>query len=89
MKFSDGNTGHAQVIGIILCIFPNCPNIYPVGPVYYCPGHPSNTISLDALKFHVGFQKIISETLEYCDFVDPQGRSWSSKYVTQNHLEFL
>ena len=62
MKFSDGNTGHAQVIGIILCIFPNCPNIYYVGSVYYCPGHPSNTVLLDAPKFHVSFQNIISET---------------------------
>ena len=37
-KLANGNTGHAQVIGIILCHFPNCLIIYPVGPVYYCPG---------------------------------------------------
>ena len=72
MKFYDGNTGHAQVIGIILFISLNCTNIYPVGPVYYYPDHPSNTISLYALKFHVGFQKVISEPLEYSDFVNPQ-----------------
>ena len=89
MKFSGGNMGHAQLIGIILCRFTNCPNIYHVGPVYYYPGHPSNTISLDALKFHVGFQKVISEPLEYCDFVNPQGRSWRSKYVTQHNLDYL
>ena len=43
VKLSNGNTGHSQGIGIILCHFPNCSIIYPVGPVYYCPGHPSNT----------------------------------------------
>ena len=35
VKLANGNTGHAQVIGIILCYFPNCLIIYPVGPVYY------------------------------------------------------
>ena len=44
VKLAHGNTGHAQGIGIILCRFPNCSIIYPVGPVYYCPGHPSNTM---------------------------------------------
>ena len=57
INFYDGNTGHAQVIGIILCKFPNCSNIYTLGPVYYCTDHPSNTISLDALKFHFGFKR--------------------------------
>ena len=49
------NTGHAQVIGVILCCFPNCLLIYPIVPVYYCTGHPSNTISSGALKFYIGF----------------------------------
>ena len=55
VKLANGNMGHAQKIGIILCCFPNCSIIYPVGPVYYCPGHPSNTISSGALKFYIGF----------------------------------
>ena len=55
VKLANGNTGHAQVIGIILCHFPNCLIIYPVGPVYYYPGNPSNTISSGALKFYIGF----------------------------------
>ena len=33
MKLANGNTGHAQGIGIILCWFPNCFIICPVGPV--------------------------------------------------------
>ena len=40
VKLANGNTGHAQGIGIILRRFPNCLTIYPVGTVYYCPGHP-------------------------------------------------
>ena len=44
VKLANGNTGHSQGIGIILCRFPNCSIIYPVGPVYYFPVHPSNTI---------------------------------------------
>ena len=44
VEFADGNMGHYQEIGIILCHFPNCTIIYPVVPVCYCPGHPSNTI---------------------------------------------
>ena len=43
-KLANGNTGHAQEIGIILCHFPKCPIIYPVVQIYYFPGHPSNTI---------------------------------------------
>ena len=80
MKLDNGNTECAQVIGIILCHFTNCSIIYPVGPVYYCPGHPSNTISSGALKFYVIFQKVTYEPLENCDFVDSQGRSWISPY---------
>ena len=63
VKLANGNTGHAQGIGIILCRFPNCSIIYPVGPVYYFPGHPYNTISSGALKFYIGFKKVTSETL--------------------------
>ena len=80
VKLANGNTGHAQGIGVILCRFPNCSIIYPVGPVYYCPGHPSNTISSGTLKFHIGFKNVTSEPLEHCHFVDPQGRSWRSPY---------
>ena len=63
MKFPNGNTGHSQVIGIILCIFPNCSIIYTVGPVYYFPSHPSNTISSVALKFNIGYKNVTSEPL--------------------------
>ena len=83
MKLANGNTGHAQGIGIIFCRFPNCSIIYPVVPVYYCPGHPSSTISPGVLKFYVGFKKVTSEPLEHCDFFDPQGRSWRSPYQTK------
>ena len=81
--------GHDQLIGIFLFSFPKCPIIYQVGPVYYCPGHPSNTISSGSLKFYVGFQKVISEILEYCDFVDAQGCSWRSPNQTRNNLDYL
>ena len=76
MKLSNVNMGHAQGIGIILCHFPNCYIIFPVGKVYYFLCHPSNTISSSALEFYVGFQKFTSGTIEHCDFVNPQGRSW-------------
>ena len=65
VKLANGNMGCAQVIGIVLYFFPNCYTIYPVVPVYYFTGHPSNTISLCALKFYVGFQKVTSEPLEH------------------------
>ena len=63
VKLDNVNTGHAQVIGIILCRFPNCFIIYPVGPVYYCPGHHSKTISSRSLNFYIGFKKVTSEPL--------------------------
>ena len=50
VKMANRNTGHTQGVGIILCRFPNFSLIYPVGPVHYFPGHPSNTISSGALK---------------------------------------
>ena len=83
VKLANGKTGHDQGIGIILCLFPNCSIIYPVVQVYYCTGHPYSTISSYALKFYVGFQKVTSEPLEHCDFVDPQGCSWRSPYHNQ------
>ena len=89
VKLANGNTGHAQGIGIILCCFPNCSIIYPVGPVYYCTGHPSNTISSGTLKFYIGFKKVTYEPLEHCDFVEPQGPSWRSPYQTRNNLDYL
>ena len=60
-----------------------------MGPVYYCPGHPSNTISLGAPKFYVCSQKDTSEPLEHCDFVYPQGTYWRSPYHTQNNVDYL
>ena len=38
MKLDNGNIGHSQGIGIILCRFYNYYIIYPVGSVYYYPG---------------------------------------------------
>ena len=72
-----------------LMLFPNFTIIYLVVPVYYCPGHPSNTTSSGDLKLYVGFQKVASEPIEHRDFVDPQGRSWRSLYQTQNNLDYL
>ena len=89
VKLDNVNTVHSQGIVIILCHFPNWPIIYPVIPVYYCICHPSNKISLCALKFYVGFQKVTSEPVEHCDFVDPQGSSWISPYRNQNNLDYL
>ena len=89
VKLANGNTGHAQGIEIILCRFPKCLIIYSVGPVYYCPGHPFNTISSGDLKFYIGFKKVTSETLEHCDFVEPKGCYWRSLYQTRNNPEYL
>ena len=86
VELDNGNTVHAQGIGIILYRFPNCSIIYPVVPVYYCLGHNSNTISSGTIKFNAVFQKVTSETLENCDFVEPQGRSWISPHPTQKIL---
>ena len=82
VKLANEKTGHVQVIGISLFRFPSFPIKYPVGQVYYFQGYHSNTISLGALKYYVGFQKATSEPLEHCDFVDPTGRSWISTYQT-------
>ena len=75
VKLANENTRHDQKIRIILCCFPNYSIIYTLGPVYYFPGHPYNTISSGALKFYTGFQRVKSEHLKHCNFVDPQGRS--------------
>ena len=80
VKLSNGNTRHAQGIGVILCRFPNCTIIYPVGPVYYFPSCLSNIISSGALKLYSGFIKVASEPLEHYEFVDPQGHSCRSPY---------
>ena len=89
VRLANENTGHAQVIGIILFRFPKFSIIYPVGPVYYCPGHPSKTISSGSLKFYAGFQKVKSEPLENCDFVKTQGSSWISTWHIQNNIKYL
>ena len=90
VKLSNRKTVHFQIIGINLCHFPNCPIIYTVGPVYYFPGHPSNIVSLGALKYYVGYHKVFSsKPVEHYDFVDPKIRSWRSPYHTQKNLEYL
>ena len=72
VKLANENTGWAQVIGIVLFCFPNYSIINPLGPVYYCPGHPSNTMPSYAVKCYVGFQKVKYDPIEHCDFVNPQ-----------------
>ena len=78
VKLANGKTRHDQGIGTILCCFDHCFFINQTVPVYYCPCYLSNKISSGALKSYAVFQKIKSESLEYCDFVDPQGCSWIS-----------
>ena len=63
VKFSKEYMVHAQVIGVVLCIFPTFPIMYYLGRVYYYPGHPSNNISLVDLKCYFGSQNIKSEPL--------------------------
>ena len=89
LKLSKGNTGHAQLVGVISCRSTNCLVIYPMGPVYYCPGHPSNMTLSGYLKFYGGFQKVTSEPFENCDFFDRQGHSWISRYQTQTNLDYI
>ena len=67
VKLANGNTGNAQVIGIILCIFPNCYIMYTVVPVYYfqvtlpTPSHqmPSNYM-LDFKILRLNLLKILT-----------------------------
>ena len=70
VKLANVNTGHAQVVGIILCCFPNCPIIYTVGPVYYFPGHPSNTISSVALNFYLDLKILHLNLLKIVTFLN-------------------
>ena len=63
VELANGNTGHAQGIEIILCQFPNCKILYPVGTVYYCPCQPSNTISSGELKFCIGLKNLYLKLL--------------------------
>ena len=69
VKLANGNTVHAQGIGIILCYFTNCLIIYPVVPVYYFPGHLSNTLSSGALKFYIGFKRLHLKLLNIVTFL--------------------
>ena len=89
VKFSNLNTIHSLVIGVILCSFPTCPIIYPMRLFYYCTGRPSNTISSGDLKCYVGFQRVTYEPFEHCDFFEPQGCSWISPYQTMNNLGYI
>ena len=76
VKLANRKVRHSWGIGVILCPFTNSPIMYLMGLFYYCPGHPSNTISLGALKYYVGFQKVTTDTLEYCDYFDPHDCIW-------------
>ena len=67
VKLDNGNMGHAQVIGIILCHFTNFTIINTVVPVFYT----SNAISLGAFTCYFFFQKVASKPLEHFYFVDP------------------
>ena len=45
--------------------------------------------SIKRLKFYVVFQKVASDLLEHCGFVDPQNLSCRSPYQTQNYLDHI
>ena len=84
VKLDNGNTVHAQWIGIILCHFTNCTSIYPAGTFYYIPGYLSYTISLVALKCYVGFQKVTSEPLEHSGLIISRGMTGFRFYPTSD-----
>ena len=89
VKLDHGNMKHSQVIGIILCCFPNCPIIYVAGSFYYLPGHSSNKISSGDLNCFVGSPKVTSKPLGHCNFVDAQGCSWRLPYQNENNIDYL
>ena len=89
VRINNGNIVHAQVIMIISCYFTNFSDIYLVGEVHYFPGSRFNTISSGALNFHVGFQKVTSEHLEYCDYVDTEVCSCILPYQTKIYIDYL
>ena len=80
VKLTNGIMGHAQVTEIILCSFNNCSIIYPVVPVYYFIGDPSNNISLCTLKWYVGFQKDTPEPLEFSYPVISRSATWMNRF---------
>ena len=73
MKLDNGNTGHNQIIGIILCCFPNCSIIYKMGTVYYCQGRPANTLSPVSLKFYVCSRKVTYNILNIVSLLNLKG----------------
>ena len=44
---------------------------------------------MSELKRYVGSKNVTLEPIEYCDFLDPQGWSWTSEYTTQNNLYYI
>ena len=69
VKLANVKTVHAQLVGIVLCHFPNCSIIYPVVTVYYFSGNLSNTISLGALKFDISFKRLHLNLLNILTFL--------------------
>ena len=75
MKLSNGNTGHAHVIGVILCnfitfqLYIRCDQFIIVQATLPTPYHQF------PLNFILVFKKVASEPLDHCGFVDPQGCS--------------
>ena len=69
MKLANGNTGHAQGIGIIVCCFHNCSIIYLVGPVCYCPGHPPTPSNQFPSNFMFVFRRLHNNILNIVIFL--------------------
>ena len=63
VKLANGKTGHTQGIGIILCCFPNCSIIYPVGPVHSFSDHPFNTSYQVPTNFMFAFKRLLLNLL--------------------------
>ena len=69
LKLANGNTGHAQGIEVILCRFPKCSIIYPVVPVYYCPGHLTTPYHKVLSNFMLVFKRLRLNLLNILNFL--------------------
>ena len=89
VKLDIGNTGYAQVIGIIFVVFLTVP-IYIQWEQFIIIRVTLSTLSHQVpTNFMLVFHNVRSETLEDCDFFNPQDCSCRSPYQTQNSLDYL
>ena len=80
-----GSTFSSSGVGLLHVMLPGYPTLHVLAPDYWTPKYHTNTLSLSALKFHIGFIGASHEALSSCTCRESQRHNFTVKAIRKKY----